>query len=40
MNNKISLDVLAKAIREYRYEGMELMIRLGKKFDINWQHFD
>lgn len=32
MNNKISLDILAKAVTEYRSEGMELMIRLGKKF--------
>jgi hypothetical protein len=32
MNNKISFDVLDKAIIEYRSEGMELMIRLGKKF--------
>ena len=36
---KISLDILAKAISEYRSEGMELMDRLGKKFgyDISIQ---
>ncbi len=32
MINKLSLDILAKAIEEYRSQGMDLMIRLGKKF--------
>jgi hypothetical protein len=32
MINKLSLDILAKAIEEYRSEGMELMFRLGNKF--------
>jgi hypothetical protein len=29
---KIPLDILSKAITEYRSEGKELMIRLGRKF--------
>lgn len=33
MNKKIPLDILAKAILEYRIEGMGLMKRLGKKFE-------
>jgi hypothetical protein len=32
MSKKISLEILTKAILEYRSEGMELMSRLGKKF--------
>ncbi|MDW7691727.1 hypothetical protein R9C00_16720 [Flammeovirgaceae bacterium SG7u.111] len=32
MNKKITLDILTRAIIEYRSEGMELMNRLGKKF--------
>ncbi|ARV08296.1 hypothetical protein BTO05_01060 [Winogradskyella sp. PC-19] len=35
MNKKITLDILAKAIIEYRSEGMELMNRLGKKFEYD-----
>ena len=36
---KLTLEILTKAIIEYRNEGMELMYRLGKKFgyDINIQ---
>lgn len=32
MNKKIPLDILAKAVKDYRLEGIELMNRLGKKF--------
>ena len=36
---KLSLEIISKAITEYRNEGIELMYRLGKKFgyDINIQ---
>ena len=39
MNKKLPLEILAKAILEYRNEGRQLMERLGNKFgyDINIQ---
>jgi len=39
MNKKLPLEILAKAILEYRNEGRQLMERLGNNFgyDINIQ---